>query len=424
MSSANLMRSKLDARYRGVRRAMTALCEPLERDDYVVQPMDDVSPPKWHLAHTTWFFETFLLTPYLRNYKPVHPLYGYLFNSYYEAVGERQPRPQRGLLSRPTTDQVFDYRHRVDEKMLELLDEVGDEQVQEVESRVILGLHHEQQHQELLLMDIKNIFFSNPMLPVYQKLQGRRESPATDLEWVEHDGGLHWFGYEGEGFCFDNETPQHQVFLNPFKLANRCVTNGEYLEFMEAGGYEKPEYWLSDGWATVQREAWSSPLYWKKIDGRWHEFTLSGLGPLHPDAPVVHVSHFEADAFARWRNKRLPSEFEWEILARRQRLEGNFLESKTYHPRAAAGADELLQMYGDVWEITRSPYVGFPGYRAPAGALGEYNAKFMSGEIVMRGGSCVTPGSHIRPTYRNFYYPYQRWNFQGFRLAQDARSTR
>ncbi|WP_324616229.1 ergothioneine biosynthesis protein EgtB [Lusitaniella coriacea] len=403
--------------YQQVRQLSEQLCQPLATEDYGIQSMPDVSPPKWHLAHTTWFFETFLLIPYLSGYEVFHPKFGYLFNSYYEAVGERHPRPQRGLLSRPTVKEIYQYRAYVDRAMEILLNEQAGNT--ELEALVILGLHHEQQHQELLLMDIKHIFGCNPLYPVYQSLpEGAVPRPVKQNTSKEYPGGLYEIGYRGEGFAFDNESPQHRVYLQDYRLDSRLVTNGEYLEFIEAGGYHNPKYWLSEGWATVQTKRWQAPLYWEKIDGVWWVMTLSGLHLLEENEPVCHVSFYEADAYARFRDKRLPTEAEWEVAALNLPLKGNFLEGGSLHPTPAEGTAHLEQMFGDVWEWTQSAYLPYPGFKAASGAIGEYNGKFMCNQMVLRGGSCVTSESHIRPTYRNFFPPSARWQFSGMRLAR------
>ena len=418
--TAQLTRNQAQVAYRDVRRTTLGLCEPLEIEDHVVQSMPDASPPKWHLGHTTWFFETFILAEFVPGYRPVHSLYRVLFNSYYVTVGERHPRPERGLLSRPSLGEVLDYRHRVDESILELLATMQAGFHPEIVRRLVLGLHHEQQHQELLLMDTKHLFSVNPLRPAYQRAPAASRAAATDQRWVEFPGGVHEFGHAGDGFAYDNEMPRHRVVLEPFALASRCVTNGEYLEFMADGGYERPELWLYDGWGTVEHAGWRAPLYWERIDADWHQFTLGGLRRVDPAEPVVHLSFFEADAYARWRECRLPSEFEWEQAAGALPRRGNFQESGTLHPVPASGTG-LEHIFGNVWELTRSDYAPYPGYRPLQGALGEYNGKFMSGQLVQRGGSCLTPASHIRATYRNFFYPHQRWNFQGVRLARDVR---
>lgn len=403
--------------YQQVRQLSEQLCQPLATEDYVIQSMPDVSPPKWHLAHTTWFFETFLLVPHLPTYQVFHPKFGYLFNSYYEAIGERHPRPQRGLLSRPTVEEVYQYRAYVDQAMQSLLKEQVVDAA--LESLVILGLHHEQQHQELLLTDIKHILAINPLRPAYQPILVPlpTQSSPTKEQFLDYPGGLYTIGHQGEEFAFDNELPRHQVYLQDYYLSSRLITNGEYLEFIAAGGYSKPEYWLSEGWATVQSEQWQAPLYWEKIDGTWWLMTLSGMRPLLDDEPVCHVSFYEAEAYASWVGKRLPTEAEWENAANQLLLRGNFLENGHLHPIPAQGIIRPDQMFGDVWEWTQSAYLPYPGYQTAAGAIGEYNGKFMCNQMVLRGGSCVTSQSHIRSTYRNFFPPSSRWQFTGIRLC-------
>jgi len=409
--------------YLRIRGASDALCAPLLTEDYGLQTADFASPPKWHLAHVSWFFETFLLEPFLSGYQVFHPAYRSLFNSYYEQVGHYHPRPQRGFLSRPTVDDIQAYRAHVDASMQTMLERAAPATWPAVVHRLQIGLNHEQQHQELLLTDIKQHFSVNPLRPAYRaELPGSRSSTAPELCWLAHDGGLVEAGYDGEGFAYDNETPRHRVYLAPFALASRLVTNGEYLEFIEAGAYSNPGLWLSDGWSAVHREGWSCPRYWERHGGGWMEFTLGGLRPLDLAAPVCHVSHFEADAYARWADARLPTEFEWEVASARVSRDGNFVDGDRLHPQAGQG-EGLIQMFGDVWEHTASAYLAYPGYRAAAGALGEYNGKFMSGQMVLRGGSCATPADHIRPTYRNFFYPQDRWQFQGIRLARDLSSA-
>ncbi|WP_218944137.1 ergothioneine biosynthesis protein EgtB [Marinobacter changyiensis] len=413
-----------------VRAGTELLCSPLETEDYVIQSMDDVSPPKWHLAHVTWFFETFLLKPFLRGYLPLDEAYDHLFNSYYETHGSPFPRPRRGLLSRPTVAEVYRYRHYVDEAMGVLMHNTPSEHSHAIAERVCLGIHHEQQHQELLAMDIKHILAQNPLRPFYSK---RLQVPPTrhpvPMRWRAYEGGLVSIGLEqgNESFGFDNERPAHSQYLEPFELATRPVTNQEYMRFIELGGYQDPALWLSDGWHLIRENGWTAPLYWIREGERWYHFTLSGWLPVDPDAPVCHVSFYEADAFARWAGERLPTEAEWEQAATHTRNRtGNFAESGYLQPVAAeAGAtnnlsDLLLQMFGDVWEWTGSAYRPYPGFRVLSGSLGEYNGKFMSGQMVLRGGCCATPASHIRPTYRNFFPPSARWAFSGFRLAREA----
>jgi ergothioneine biosynthesis protein EgtB len=411
-------------RYGEVRGATEALCHPLTTDDYALQSMPDASPAKWHIAHTSWFFEEFVLQAAIENYQFFDPTFRYLFNSYYESVGPRHARPERGLLSRPTVEQVWAYRAHVDEEMQILLEE--DSLSPQLQQIVTIGLHHEQQHQELFLTDIKHLFSRNPLQPAYASPRNPdQRSTAVPLAFLEFAGGIAEIGHSGTGFCFDNELGRHRVFLEPFRLANRLATNAEYLQFIREGGYQRADLWLSDAWACVQREQWQRPLYWaESLDS---EFTLSGSQALDPNAPVCHLSYFEADAFARWAGGRLPTEFEWEHAAAGRPIEGNFVEDGQWHPTTAAppSADpasvRLLQLFGDVWEWTASAYAPYPRFRPLNGALGEYNGKFMVSQLVLRGGSCATPGSHIRASYRNFFYPSARWQFSGVRLATDAR---
>jgi ergothioneine biosynthesis protein EgtB len=398
-----------------VRQQTENLCEPLTPEDMMVQSCSEASPAKWHLAHTTWFFETFLLSEFLPGYRPFHHDFIWLFNSYYNAVSDQPLKKLRGSFSRPSLAEILEYRRHVEAAMARLIK--GDMPA-EAERRVVLGLHHEQQHQELLAYDIKNAFWSNPVHPPF-KMGPLPESKAGELTWVGQNGGLVEIGHHGEGFCFDNEQPRHKVYLEPFELASRLATCGEYLDFMRDGGYERPELWLSEGWDTVTAQQWKAPLYWFQAEDEWQVFTLRGAVELKSllDAPVCHVSYFEADAFARWAAKRLPMEAEWEIAAATLPSQGNFLESGVLHPVAASEQGGLQQMFGDVWEWTASAYLGYPGFAALPGALGEYNGKFMCNQMVLRGGSAVTPASHIRSTYRNFFSPATRWQFCGVRLA-------
>lgn len=409
-------------RYRQVRSFSEYLCEPLMPEDYVIQSMPDVSPTKWHLAHMSWFFETFLLKQFMPGYQAFHPDFEYLFNSYYVAVGERHCRPKRGLVSRPTVEETLKYRAHVDQHMLELLESLTDEQQCEVAPLLEIGLNHEQQHQELMQMDIKHVFTENPLRPVYRERKEHGAAGTQPMTWKTFDEGVYWFGHDGNGFSFDNEGPQHRQFLEAFQLASRLVTCGEFLEFMDDGGYERPELWLSEGWAKVENEGWEAPFYWEKHDGRWMLMTLAGMRPVEDNEPVCHVNYFEADAFARWAGVRLPTEFEWELAARDLPREGNFVENGHYHPIPVPEAPEgeLTQMFGDVWEWTRSSYAPYPGYYPIEGALGEYNGKFMSNQYVLRGGCCATPRQHIRPTYRNFFPADACWQFSGIRLAREA----
>ena len=399
-------------RYQQVRQVSEKICQPLAIEDYTIQSMPDVSPPKWHLAHTTWFFETFLLLPYLPGYTVFHPQFGYLFNSYYEAVGARHPRHQRGLLSRPTVAEVYRYRAHVDRDMMELLCSVEHPDLADL---LILGLHHEQQHQELLLTDIKHILALNPLHPIYRDdLQPPTFIDST-FQWLKYSGGLYSIGHQGDEFAFDNESPRHQTYLQDYKLGNRLVTNGEYLEFIQTGGYQEAKYWLAEGWATVQAHQWRSPLYWQLIDNDWYVMTLGGLQRVDERKPVCHVSFYEADAYATWKGKRLPTEAEWEIATIDLPQTGNFLDSDYLDPTPANNLHH--QFFGDVWEWTQSAYLPYPGFQIADGAIGEYNGKFMCNQMVLRGGSCVTSANHIRPTYRNFFPPSTRWQFSGIRLA-------
>ncbi len=410
-----------------MRAATDALCRPLATDDYAIQSMPDASPAKWHIAHTSWFFEEFVLRAAIEGYECFDAAFGYLFNSYYESVGPRHSRPERGLLSRPTIEQVWAYRAHVDEEMHQLLERNALPPA--LQAVVTLGLHHEQQHQELLLTDLKHLFSRNPLKPAYASGIPVRRGVPVPLAFREFGGGLTEIGHTGEGFCFDNELARHRVHLEPFRLANRPATNGEYLQFIRAGGYEKADHWLSDGWACVQREQWRHPLYW--TDSLEQEFTLTGLRELDVASPVCHLSYYEADAFARWAGGRLPTEFEWERIAAslsaERPIRGNFVEDVLWHPAPAHAAEPgvdaadawPLQMFGDVWEWTASAYAPYPRFQPLNGALGEYNGKFMVNQLVLRGGSCATPRSHIRATYRNFFYPTARWQFSGVRLASD-----
>jgi ergothioneine biosynthesis protein EgtB len=421
MSSAvELSAPGLLTAFTATRRQSLALCTPLSPEDMMVQSCPEASPAKWHLAHTTWFFETFVLREYLAGYQPCDPDFRWLFNSYYNDVSNQPEKKIRASFSRPGIDAVLAYRRHVDDAIAQL-DQRG--MPPEAAERIELGIHHEQQHQELLCYDIKHALWTNPLHPAYTE-GGKFQTSAPPLRWLDFAGGLTEIGHSGEGFAYDNESPRHSVFLQPFALASRAVTCAEYLAFMEDGAYTRPELWLSEGWDTVNTQQWNAPLYWRKLDGVWTVYTMRGIVPLSEiDAtPVCHVSYFEADAYARWAGKRLPTETEWEAAVAERvpavPQNANMLESGQLHPMAAPDAD-LDQVFGDVWEWTRSAYLGYPGYRAPAGALGEYNGKFMVNQMVLRGGSAVTPRSHIRPTYRNFFSPATRWQFAGLRLAQD-----
>ena len=410
----------LTARFCEVRDLTERLAAPLSGEDQTVQSMPDVSPTKWHRAHTAWFFEEFILQPHAPGDTVFHPEYQYLFNSYYEAVGARYPRAQRGFISRPGAAEIAEYRRDVDRRMTGLL---GTRPTTTVGELTELGLHHEQQHQELLLMDIKHVLSCNTLDPAYHvPAVVRLDDAAAPVSWLEHPGGVGTIGHDGDGFGFDNEFPRHETFLQPFALATRGVTNGEWLEFMADGGYQRPELWLSDGWAAVNANRWDAPLYWRQEDdGEWTVFTLAGRQLVNPHEPVCHISYYEADAFAHWTGFRLPTEFEWETIAIQEsaaHAPGNLLDIEVLHPRPASSTRSNL--LGDVWQWTSSAYQPYPGFRAAPGAVGEYNGKFMVNQHVLRGGSCVTPIGHTRPTYRNFFPPHARWAFSGMRLARDT----
>lgn len=410
-------------RYRRTRAFTETLCAPLETEDYVIQSMPDASPAKWHLAHTSWFFQTFVLKPGIAGYEGADPAYAYLFNSYYNAVGPMHCRAQRGMISRPTVGEVCIYREQTDAAMLSLIANATEDEWRAVAPIVELGLHHEQQHQELLLTDLKHMFAQNPLRPAYRlACPAASAKPARPSAWITHGEKLYLIGHDGDGFCFDNERPRHRAFLGAFQLASRLVTNAEFQAFIEDRGYERSELWLSLGWMTVREQKWTAPLYWENRDGTWLEFTLGGLRPVDPAEPVTHVSYFEADAFARWSGARLPTEEEWEVASAGCEIDGNFADEQAFHPRPprAAAGDRPMQMFGDVWEWTRSSYAPYPGYAAPPGAIGEYNGKFMCNQYVLRGGSCATSRSHMRQTYRNFFPPEKRWQFTGIRLARDV----
>jgi ergothioneine biosynthesis protein EgtB len=393
-----------------VRQRSVHLAEPLSPEDCCAQSMPDASPIKWHLAHTTWFFETFILEPREAGYRPFHPAFRVLFNSYYNGVGDKHPRAQRGLLTRPSFDEVLAWRHDVDARIARLLQAAPQDRA--LSALVELGLQHEQQHQELILTDLKHLLAQNPLYPAYLGSQLPESCAAAALAWLDFDGGLAEIGHGGAGFCFDNELPRHREYVAPFQLASRLATNAEYLEFVEAGGYRDPALWLSEGWDLVRSGALQQPFYWRELDGQWMEFTLHGLQPLDPARPVTHVSLYEADAYARWRGARLPLESEWEFAARDVAIACGDL-----HPRAA-GSDGLSQMFGECWQWTASSYAPYPGYAPAAGALGEYNGKFMINQYVLRGSSCATPHGHARASYRNFFPAGARWQFSGIRLAR------
>ncbi len=408
--------SPLSERLFATRALSTELAWPLSDEDQLAQSMDDASPTKWHLAHTTWFFEAFILKPFLPEYRAFDERFEYCFNSYYETVGARHPRPSRGLLTRPSAQDVRAYREHVDAALHMLFDAPG--LAAEALERVELGIQHEQQHQELLLTDILHLFAQSPLKPAYLDGGMAELRPAPPLSFVRFDGGIAEVGHDGRDFGYDNESPRHEVMLRPFEIGSRCVTNGEWIAFMQDGGYETATLWLADGWAAVNREGWRAPLYWGEGPDGWRQMSLRGLRTIDPAAPVCHVSYFEADAYARWAGRRLPTEFEWEIAAQGRETEERTLSARRFTPAPADDAP-IAQLFGDVWEWTCSPYAGYPGYKPASGALGEYNGKFMCGQFVLRGGSCVTPPGHTRATYRNFFYPHQRWQFMGLRLAGD-----
>ena len=427
---------RLRDRFHQVRKFTDALCVGLEPEDCVVQSMPDVSPAKWHLAHTTWFFETFILKKFVPGYRAEIPEYAYLFNSYYNAAGDMHRRDLRGLISRPTVSEAQRYRESIDSHMDDLLSNADEKLLDEIEPLLVLGVHHEQQHQELLITDIKHVFAQNPLYPVFRQRNGDvAAKKITPIRFIDSEETVTAIGHDGNGFAYDNEGPRHQALVHAFSLATRPVTNGEFIAFIEDNGYRRPEFWLSLGWMTVNEQRWNAPLYWTKRDGAWWNFTLSGLRRVDQSEPVTHVSYFEADAYANWAGARLPTEFEWERATLSCPIEGNFVETELFHPAPVAVAPnafgavsaerpeqyrDLVQMFGDVWEWTRSAYSPYPGYRAEPGALGEYNGKFMCNQYVLRGGSCATSRTHIRRTYRNFFQPEKRWQFTGIRLARDA----
>ena len=402
--------------YQHVRQQTLALTNWLSAEDMILQSMPDASPTKWHLGHTTWFFETFLLQPHLPGYQVFHPSYTYLFNSYYDTVGDRHPRPARGLLSRPPLSEVLAYRDYVDSAMAKLFAKVGGD----LSEAVTIGLHHEMQHQELILTDIKHALSFNDYAFWEQVPVNKASAASADRAFTHFDGGLTTIGTTAEtGFAYDCEQPEHQVYVPDFALRNSLVTNEEWLEFMADDGYQRPTLWLSDGWACCQREQWQAPLYWRqRDDGSWQMLTLHGYQQVDPRQPVCHISYYEADAFARWAGYRLPTEMEWEVAARDKAITGNFSESGRWHPEAVNGSGGLQQLYGDVWEWTQSPFLPYHGFKPPGGALAEYNGKFMANQWVLRGGSCATAKAQLRPTYRNFFYAHQRWQFSGLRLAR------
>ena len=413
-------RDALLNKFNVVRKQSEKLCSSLETEDYVIQSMPDASPTKWHLAHVSWFFEAFILSKADEGYKSLHPQYNYLFNSYYVQVGERWTRNMRGLLARPTVKDVLIYRNYVDKMMTDFITISDEKKLKQFYSIIETGLHHEQQHQELMITDLKHVFSLNPLNPVFKSREIEFDKVVPNFSLIKFDGGIYEIGHDHHGFSYDNERPRHKVLLDDFQITNRLVTNAEYSKFIEDGGYKDAKHWFSDGFAIVEKENWQAPLYWRMIDGQWWQFTLNGLRKVNPAEPVCHVSFYEADAFARWAGYRLPAEFEWEIVSRYMKIKGNFLEDENFHPvPLTENTSQVNQLFGDVWEWTSSAYLGYPGYKPLAGALGEYNGKFMSGQMVLRGGSCATPVSHIRNTYRNFFPPNARWQFSGIRIAKD-----
>lgn len=412
-------RSHLIERFKAIREFSHQLVKPLEIEDFVVQAMENTSPTKWHLAHVSWFFEIFLLEKVYDNYESLHPQYSYIFNSYYLQTGKPHSRSKRGLLTRPTVREVFEYREYVNKEVLKFLEDATEEQLKEYGPVIEIGNNHEQQHQELMITDFKYMFAQNPLFPAYKELDLPESEPVPELNWISFEEDIYEIGNGGGEFTYDNEHPRHRKFLESFELADRLITNGEYMEFMEDDGYARSELWLDDGWAAVNNNCWEAPLYWLKKDDGWHYFTLTGQRNVDPNEPLTHISYYEADAFARWAGARLPAEAEWEIAAGDQSCEGNFVEEEHFHPQPLQSPQSgLKQMFGDVWEWTKSAYEAYPGYKPLPGALGEYNGKFMCSQYVLRGGSCATSQTHIRKTYRNFFYPDARWQFNGIRLAR------
>lgn len=416
---SRLTRNNIKDQFKRIRAFTDHLVEPLEIEDFVIQPMENASPAKWHLAHASWFFETFVLGKFLYDFESLHPQYAYFFNSYYLQTGVPFTRAKRGMLSRPTVKDVFEYRSYVNDQVLHFIESVSDEIWESAAPVLEIGNHHEQQHQELILTDLKFLLAQNPLLPIYRDRVIPESPNPPALSWIEFDEGMVKVGNKGKEFTYDNEHPRHRSFVQNYALSNRLITNKEYLEFIEDGGYERSELWLDEGWSTVKKEGWNSPLYWYKNNNEWMNFTLSGARKIDSNEPVTHVSYFEADAFARWKGVRLPTEQEWEHACGKRPKKGNFVESDAFHPVAKTNFEEgLNQMYGDVWEWTMSSYSPYPNYKPLPGALGEYNGKFMANQYVLRGGSCATSQTHIRKTYRNFFHANARWQFSGIRLAR------
>lgn len=412
-------RESLKEQFQSVRSFSHYLVEPLETEDFVIQPMENASPTKWHLAHTSWFFETFVLGKFQKDFESLHPQYAYFFNSYYLQTGVPFSRAKRGMLSRPTVKDVFDYRYYVNEQIENFINNITDEIWEKAAPVVEIGIHHEQQHQELILTDLKYLLAQNPLLPTYRDRIIQESPGPKEIKWIAFDEGTVKIGNKGKEFTYDNEHPRHRTYVQNYELANRLVTNKEYLEFINDGGYERSELWLDEGWSTVQREGWNTPLYWYKSNNTWMYFTLSGSRRIDENEPVTHISYYEADAFARWKGVRLPTEQEWEHACGKRFIDGNFVENNQFHPIATETTEgDLQQMFGNVWEWTMSSYSPYPNYKPLPGALGEYNGKFMANQYVLRGGSCATSKSHIRKTYRNFFHADARWQFSGIRLAR------
>jgi len=420
LNSLKAKKELLLQRFEKIRDFTEMLTHPLETEDFVIQAVEETSPVKWHLAHTSWFFEAFVLKKGMENYESLHPQYDYIFNSYYVQTSDPHCRDQRGNLSRPTVKQVFEFRKFINRKMYSFIESLSESGLETWKPVIEIGLHHEQQHQELLLTDLKFLFAQNPLYPIYLERSRPFGREQSKLNWIQFEEGVYQAGHEGGEFGYDNEFPNHKTYIHPFSIADRLITNGEYLAFMNDGGYSNTKWWLDEGFSKVEREEWASPLYWVKRDGKWHHYTLNGIEKLDLHEPVTHVSYYEADAYARWAGARLATEQEWEVASRSFELEGPFVESGNYHPSAADPDTEgLKQMFGDVWQWTQSAYSPYPGYKPFPGALGEYNGKFMVNQYVLRGGSCATSKTHIRRTYRNFFHAHARWQFSGIRLAKD-----
>lgn len=417
--NTRFLRENVELQYLKVRSFTNKIVEPLETEDFVIQPMENTSPAKWHLAHTSWFFETFVLEKFQPGFESLHPQYAYFFNSYYLQTGVPFSRANRGLLSRPTVKEVFEYREYVNDKVVDFIQNCDDKIWEEASKVVEIGINHEQQHQELILTDIKYLLAQNPLLPVYKERETPGSETPGELEWITFEECIVEIGNKGDEFTYDNEHPVHRTFIQKFELADRLITNQEFLEFMNDDGYGRSELWLDEGWSKVKSEEWKAPLYWFTRDGSWFNYTLSGARKVALNEPVTHISYYEADAFARWKGCRLPTEQEWEYACGDREITGNFVDGNTFHPLVLKNNEGgLKQMYGDVWEWTQSSYSPYPGYKPLPGALGEYNGKFMANQYVLRGGSCATSNSHIRKTYRNFFHADARWQFSGIRLAK------